>query len=154
MIIEKILGNICDINFSEERSGTVDHVPIEWYEVHKKTLHKISRQGMQVGIRRQDGTPLQNGDVLWREGSDLLVVEISECECLALKPATMMEVAQACHAIGNRHAPLFFQEGELLTPYDQPLMTALNKLGLSTYKKKARLTKNIGGNSSGHVHAH
>ncbi len=154
MIIEKILGNIRDMNYTEGCPGIIDRVPIEWYEVHKKTLRKISRQGLEVGIRRQEGTPLQDGDILWQEGSHLLVVEIAKCECLALKPATMLEMAEACYAIGNRHAPLFFEEGELLTPYDEPLMTALARLDLPNYRKTARLTRSIGGSNGGHVHSH
>lgn len=154
MIVEKILGNIRHIDFTEGAPGNIDWVPIEWYEVQKKSLHKFSRQGLEVGIRRQEGTPLQNGDILWQEGRNWLVVEIAECECLAVKAATMMEMAEAGYAIGNRHAPLFLEEGELLTPYDEPLMTALTRLGLSIYKKKARLTASIGGHSSGHAHSH
>jgi len=154
MIISRILGNIKDTGLAETEHSTIDWVPIEWYEVHKKTLHKFSREGVEVGIRREDTTPLRSGDILWLDNGYLLIVEISECECLGLMPGTMTEMAEACYAIGNRHAPLFLEEGELLTPYDEPLMTALTKLGLSCCKKTARLTRSIGGHAGGHTHSH
>lgn len=154
MMVEKILGNIKDMDGAEREDNSIDCVNIEWYEVHKKTLHKFSREGVEVGIRREETTPLRSGDILWREDGNLLVVEIAECECLGLTPGTMAEMAEACYAIGNRHAPLFLEEGELLTPYDEPLMTALTKLGLSYRRKTARLNRSIGGHAGGHAHSH
>lgn len=154
MIVEKILGNIKHSIREENDYNVIDCVPVEWYEVHKKILHKVSKKGLQVGIRREEAIPLRDGDILWQDDRNLLVIEISECECLALKPVTMLEMAEACYAIGNKHAPLFIEGEELLTPYDEPLIKVLARCGLSSYKKNARLTRSIGGHAGGHVHSH
>lgn len=149
MIIEKIAGNLEDRDIGElER----DDVYIEWYEVEKKVLHKMSRGGIEIGIRNSGVCPLQDGDILYQDEKKALVLKILECQCIALKPKTMAEMGKACYEIGNRHAPLFIEEDELLTPFDEPLMTALIKCGFSAEKKNARLKIPLGGHIHGHSH--
>lgn len=136
MIVEKIVGNIKDTEIEETEC---DYLLIEWYEVGKKVLHKTSGNGVEVGIRNSSGHCLHDGDILWREGKKALVLKISDCECIALKPETMSEMGNACYEIGNRHAPLFFEGDEILTPFDEPLMAALSKCGFKAYKRYAKL---------------
>ena len=155
MIIEKIVCNIKDKD-KDKDIGEIerDYVLIEWYEVEKKVLHKVSKNGMDIGIRNSEGSPLCDGDILWQDDKKALVVEIPECDCIALKPNTMIEMGKACYEIGNRHTPLFIEDGELLTPFDEPLMTALLKCGFFTYKKTAKLKTPLGGHAHGHSHSH
>lgn len=151
MVIEKIIGNIKKIHLDNLE---YDFVPIEWYEVEKKILHKKSRSGIEVGIRNDVGTHLHDGDILWKDDKKALILEIQECLCLALKPKTMMEMGKACYETGNRHAPLFIEGEELLTPFDEPLMTALSKCGFEVTKKAAKLITPLGGHAHGHSHTH
>jgi len=151
MIVEKVIYNIKDRNIGEVER---DYVFIEWYEVEKKVLHKVSKNGMVVGIRNSWGYPLRDGDVLWQDNKTALIVEIPECECIALEPATMLEMGKACYEIGNRHAPLFIEDGVLLTPFDEPLLKVLLKCGFRAYKKTAKLTTPLGGHAHGHSHSH
>lgn len=155
MIIEKIAGNLADRDISGfER----DDVSIEWYEVEKKILHKTSAGGLEIGIRNSSDRPLRDGDILYQDDRMVLVIKIPESSCIVLKPKTMAEMGKACYEIGNRHAPLFIEGDELLTPFDEPLMTALIKCGFSAEKKTARLKIPSGGHAhgdaQGHSHGH
>ncbi|MHB8062743.1 MAG: urease accessory protein UreE [Ruminiclostridium sp.] len=133
----------------------IDYVQIEWYEVSKKILHKLSKNGVDVGIKLDRNVPLKHGDILWIEGNKALVIDIPECECIALEPQTTIMMGKACYEIGNRHTPLFYQEDTLLMPYDEPLLQALKKCGFSAYKKLARLISPLGGEViHGHSHEH
>lgn len=149
MIIEKIAGNTKDTDIGKLECDTVF---IEWYEAGKKVLHKVSKNGTEVGIRNTEGCPLRDGDILWRDDKKALVVEIKECDCIALKPGTMLEMGKACYEMGNRHAPLFVEDGELLAPFDEPLLAALTKCGFPVYRKTARLKTPLGGHAHGHSH--
>jgi len=151
MIVEKVLYNIKDRELNKLEADFVD---IEWYEVNKKILHKISSNGVEVGIRNSEGETLKEGDVLWQEGDKVLIVRIPYCDCIVLKPKNMYEMGKSCYEIGNRHAPLFIEGDELMTPYDEPLMQALIKCGLSPYKKSCKLTTPLGGNPHGPYHSH
>lgn len=151
MLIESIVCSKLDRNYL---SGfDIDYVEIEWYEVSKKILHKVSSKGIEVGIKLSGDRPLQHGDILYLEGNSVLIVQIPECDCIALKPHTMSDMGKACYEIGNRHSPLFYQEDRLLMPYDPPLLEALKKCGFEAYKCSARLITPLGTNHS-HSHNH
>lgn len=132
----------------------IDYISVEWYETSKKVLHKLSKKGTDVGVKLQKDQNLSHGDILWIEGNKVLVIEIPECDCIAIKPKTLMMMGKACYEIGNRHTPLFYQDEELLLPYDEPLFKALKKCELEPYKKSARLISPLGGNEHGHSHTH
>lgn len=151
MIIEKIVGNLADMDIGGlER----DDVYIEWYEVEKKVLHKTSAGGIEIGIRNSGDCPLHDGDILYKDDRKVFVLNILETYCVVLKPKTMAEMGKACYEMGNRHAPLFIEKDELLTPFDEPLLTFLIKCGFSVEKKNARLKIPVGGYTHGHSHAH
>jgi len=151
VLIENIIDDLNEHDLSDiER----DYVPVEWYEVEKKLLYKVSRNGMEVGIRNLEGRPLRDGDVLWHDHHKALLVEILPCDCIALKPNTMLEMGKACYEFGNRHAPLFMEAGELLTPFDAPLFNVLGKYGFAVYMKTAKLKTPLGGYAQGHSQGH
>lgn len=132
----------------------MDYIEVEWYEVSKKILHKTSKKGREVGIKLDIDRALRHGDILHLEGRSALIVEIPECECIALKPQTLATMGKACYEIGNRHSPLFYQEERLLMPYDPPLLEALKKCGFVACKCSARLIRPLGGGNGGHSHGH
>ena len=132
----------------------IDFVEIEWYEVSKKILHKVSSKGVEVGLKLSSDKALKHGDVLHLEGNSALVVQIPECDCIALRPQTLSAMGKACYEIGNRHAPLFYQEDRLLMPYDPPLLEALKKCGFEAYKCSARLIAPLGTLHHDHSHEH
>ena len=152
MLIDSIVCNTPEnIDLSE---FDIDFVEVEWYEVAKKVLHKVSKKGLEIGIKLKNEGNLKHGDILMLEENRALVVEIPECECIALEPASAILMGKACYEIGNRHSPLFFQEERLLIPYDAPLLEALKKCGFDAYKCSARLISPLGSERSQHSHNH
>ncbi|HOV24802.1 MAG TPA: urease accessory protein UreE [Pseudobacteroides sp.] len=151
MIADKVLYNLKDV---DNKDLVIDFIDVEWFEVEKKILHKIGSNGMEIGIRNNGGEALKEGDVLWQDGNKVLVVRIPYCDCIAMNPQSRYETAKACYEMGNRHAPLFIEGDELLTPYDEPLMNALIKCGLSPYKKSCKLITPLGRHAHGHSHSH
>ncbi len=152
MIIDNI---VCSKSKKMDFTGfDIDYVEIEWYEVSKKILHKVSKKGNEVGIKLNMDSPLKHGDILHIEGNQVLLVEIPECECIALKPQTLEMMGRACYEMGNRHAPLFYQEERLLTAYDPPLFDALKKCGFEAYRCQDRLISPLSRQTGGHSHTH
>ena len=122
MIVDKVLYNISDTELKELEVYFVD---VEWFEVNKKILYKISSNGVEIGIRNTGSEALKEGDVLWQEGNRVYLVRIPYCDCIVMRPKNMYEMGKTCYEMGNRHAPLFIEGDELMTPYDEPLMQAL-----------------------------
>jgi len=84
----------------------------------KKILRKLSSNGIEVGIRNSNGEALKEGDVFGRReikfGCKDSLLRLYRAEA-----SNMYEMGKTCYEMGNRHAPLFIDGDELMTPYDE-----------------------------------
>lgn len=158
IIVEKVIANLKDI-LSEQESLVIDPIEIEWYETHKKIHKKITASGVEMGIRLDDHTlchGLKQGDIVYREGNRVVVVNIPACEILVIQVDNPYMIPKVCYEIGNKHMPLFRSEKEniFMTPYDKPLETLLEKLEVKTSHERGQLdlTKAISTSLGGHHH--
>jgi urease accessory protein len=127
MLITQKSGNI---NSGSISGRTIDAVRIEWHETNRRILHKITNAGVQITLKFLKESPdLKDGDILWRGDDHIIAVEIIACESIVIKPRNMLEASGICYEIGNRHQPLFYENHELLVPYDVPLLNLLQASG-------------------------
>ena len=160
MLLSKKIANLAD--GQQWSSYQVDYIDLEWYELNKRILRKLSRKERDVGIQlaiTEDN--LLHGDILSVEENEIIVINVLACECIAIHLQSMQEMAKVCYEIGNRHAPLFsannLDESTLLLPMDKPLLVMLDKLACRTSIIKDKLIKPLGGaarHSLGHAHSH
>lgn len=137
MIIKEKVGNIND---EAIHNTTIDHLSMEWHETNKRILHKHSQSGKEITIRfLKENQNLNQGDIIYRDDESIIVIDILPCEVIIVRPATMYEMASVCYEIGNKHLPLFFQENELLVPFDQPLYRLLSAAGYEIKKGERKL---------------
>lgn len=134
MICEEILGNIKESSFA---SCPVDYVDFDWHEAYKKLHRKISRGGVEIGVRLGDWVlshGLREGDVLGRlpDGKGVLAVHILPCQAIVLTvaPDHPRMAVKAAYEIGNTHGTMFYGEkdNQFLTPYTEPMLKLLQKL--------------------------
>lgn len=136
MIIKEVLGNLQNANISGK---VIERVSLEWFELDKRRLRKVTDGGTEVGIAAEGFLRLQDGDILYDEGGTLIVVELLAAEAIVLVPKTMTEMAQVCYQLGNRHAPVFLDQGQVLIPWDPTIAEWLTKSGISMQIEKRRL---------------
>lgn len=118
MLIENKIGNLSTIPVDGK---SIDWLMLEWYETGKKIIRKKTSSGRELSLKLLNAnTELNEGDILLNEAGVLTVVSIIPCDCIVIKPSTFIETASLCYEIGNRHLPLFYEEGLLLTPSDIP----------------------------------
>ncbi|WP_160680613.1 urease accessory protein UreE [Clostridium sp. C8-1-8] len=151
MLVENILGNLEEF---QVQGKEMDFVDVEWYEVNKKILKKVSSSGRTVGIRLDGSKKLNHKDVLFSDEQFILIVNIPECEAISIKPANMEEMGRICYEIGNKHITLFLHHEEILVPYDEPLMKLLEKNHFKIEKVEARLINGLETHSHSHGHSH
>ncbi len=137
MLIEKILGNIKEIK-NETRS--IDEVYVDWFEVDKNILKKSSGKGKAIGIKLLVPTRLKDGDIIYSDANEIVIITIPLCEAISIKPKTMEEMGKICYEIGNKHIPLFLNEDEITVNYDEPLYKLLEKKGFKPHKTMRKLT--------------
>ncbi len=151
MIIREKLGKL---NSFETNGKTIDHLCLEWYEKVKRILHKRTTQGKEVVLKFLKESPeLQQDDVLYEDEQCLIVVQILPADVLVIKPSTMYEMALLCYEIGNKHLPLFYQDEELLIPYEAPLHRMLQALGFQCNIEVRQLLHQLKTTVSPHAHS-
>jgi urease accessory protein len=135
LILKSILGKIQDFDVHGKQ---VEWVRISWEEMGKKILRKITSKGREVGI--SSDTPLQHEDVLYAGEETIIAIELLPAKSLVFKPKSMQEMALLCYHLGNRHASVFYQDGQIVTPYDDILEELLIKLGFAVDIEERRLS--------------
>jgi urease accessory protein len=151
MIIREKLGKL---NPFDTGTKIIDHLCLEWYEKGKRILHKRTVQGKEVVLKFLKESPeLQEDDVLYTDDQCLIVVKILPCDVLVIRPKTMYEMALACYEIGNKHLPLFYQDEELLIPYEAPLHRMLQAIGFPCEVQVRQLMHQLKTTVSPHAHA-
>ena len=150
MIIKEKLGNINDIVINYE---VIDHVLLDWYETNKRILHKHSQHGKEITIRfLKENQNLTEGDIIYQDDESIVVIDIMPCEVIIIRPGNMHEMASVCYEIGNKHLPLFFQDDELLVPFEEPLFRLLNTGGYNIMKGERKLISPLRSTVTPHGH--
>jgi len=151
MLIQEKIGQMGSF---EVRGRLVDMLELEWYETGKRIMRKHTRGGKEVALRFLKENPgLTEGDVLYADELMVVAVEIIPCEVMVIRMASLQTVASVCYEIGNRHLPLFFQEGNLLAPFEEPLYRWLVAGGYDVSREEKKLLCPLRSTVAGHVHS-
>lgn len=151
MIIKEKLGNLRDF---ENEAYDTDVLSLEWYETNKRILHKKTKGGREVILKFLKESPnLMQDDVLYKEETTLVIVDIMPVEAIILRPATMYEMATVCYEIGNKHLPLFYENDELMVPFEVPLFRLLTVAGYEPQKEKRKLLNALKTTVTPHGHS-
>jgi urease accessory protein len=137
MIIKQKLGTLGNIEQGQRR---IDRVELEWYETNKRIVHKKTSEGKEVILKFLKEQPsLMQDDVVYEDAEVLIAIQIKPCEVIALRPSSLYEMASLCYEIGNKHLPLFYEEDEILVPYESPLFNMLEAAGFGPVKMFRKL---------------
>jgi urease accessory protein len=137
MLIQQKMGCLSDW---EVGSRKLDYLPLEWYETDKRILHKNTWSGRALHLRFLSESPqLTQDDVLWVDESSLVVVDLVPAETIVLQPGSRYQVAAICYEIGNKHLPLFYDQEELLVPFDAPFFRLLQAAGYQPRQEQRKL---------------
>ena len=137
MTISKKLGNVNDTDL---QNRSIDWLPLEWYETGKRILHKKTMAGLLIACRfLQDGPAFTEGDIIYQDEQTIIAVKILPCDVMVLLPRNLYEVAAISYETGNKHLPLFYDNNELLLPFDQPFFRQMTNLGYDIKRENRQL---------------
>ena len=141
MLVKEKLGNI---NFFAISNRKIDYLFIEWYEASKRILHKKTISGHEVTMKFLNENPqLSEGDVVYEDDFNIVVIEISPCDAIIIRPRTMYEMAAIAYEIGNKHIPVFYEQEELLVAFEAPLYNSLLAAGYDVHQGKRKLANQL-----------
>jgi urease accessory protein len=141
MHIQQKIGNINAFNIANRN---IDWLQLEWFESNKRILRKNTQLGTEIIFKSLNSDPeLTQGDLFYEDEDKIIAIEIRSCEAIVVKPVSMFEMAAICYEIGNKHAPLFIDNDELLVPYDFPLFRLLSSLGYNVKQEQRKLLQRL-----------
>lgn len=125
MIITSVIRSINNI---ENENKSIDTLFLEWYETTKRIQRVTTENGKNIALRFMGVTMrLKDGDVLFEDSDEIIVVRIRPCRAICVSPKDNTEMAKLCFELGNKHLPIFLQEGKVYMPYEQSTYNWLNK---------------------------
>lgn len=141
MIIKEKIGNLNSVSIN---SRFIDYLKLEWFETNKRILHKKTQAGVEVVLKfLKENQQLTQGDILYENDNTIIVVEILECDVIVIHSNTMFEMASICYEIGNKHLPLFYENDELLIPFEQPIFKLLTAQSYNVKTDKRKLLQQL-----------
>jgi urease accessory protein len=91
--------------------------------------------------------------VIHDDADTIIIISILPCEAMVIIPSTIYEAAFVAYEIGNKHLPLFFQDGELLIPFDAPSFRLLEASGFVVRKENRKLSEPLRTTVNPHAHS-
>lgn len=150
MLVQQKIGNLQNFGTNHRQ---IDWLPLEWYEMQKRIMHKKSMAGTEVVIKFLSGNQnLTQGDVLYEDENTIIAVDILPCEAIVIRPKNMFEMASVCYEIGNKHLPLFYEEDEVLVAFEAPLFRLLCASGYAVEQGKRKLIHPLKTSVAAHEH--
>jgi urease accessory protein len=138
MIIEKVVGNTAT---AAEHAPHVERVYMESDELVKRIQRVTTDHGKEIGIRLQENKELADGDILFQDEKNMIVVAVKKDDLLTIQPVSIQQMGDIAHQLGNRHLPAQFEGEEMLVQYDYLVEKLLKELGIPYKREKRKVRK-------------
>lgn len=152
MIIETIVGNIHDMEKPEIGNRHIEKVWLDSSDLVKRVQRLKTDHNRDIGIRLKTPQDLVDGDILFMDDKNMIIVDVKTDDVLAIKPKTINEMGIIAHELGNRHMPAKFEGDEMLVQYDY-LVEELLKTKDIPFKREDRKVKDAFRHVTG-AHSH
>lgn len=136
MILDKILGNIKDM---EDIHCHVERIYLESDELLKRVLRVTSDHGHEYGISLPKGSEMRDGDILFNDGHNMVVISVKEDDVIVITPRDINEMGEVAHNLGNKHLPVQIEDGKIIIQYDYLAEKFLQDLQVNFERKNMKL---------------
>lgn len=136
MILDKILGNIKDM---EDIHCHVERIYLESDELLKRVLRVTSDHGHEYGISLPKGSEMRDGDILFNDGHNMVVISVKEDDVIVITPRDINEMGEIAHNLGNKHLPVQIEDGKIIIQYDYLVEKFLQDLQINFERKNMKL---------------
>lgn len=126
MIIEKIIGNVENMGLNGRH---IERVYVSSDDLVKRIQRVTTDHGKEIGIRLKDPKDLKDGDILFIDQHNAIIVSVTADDLLVIRPVSIKQMGEIAHQLGNRHLPAQFDEDVMLVQYDylvEELLIQLN----------------------------
>jgi urease accessory protein len=138
MIITEIIGNVDDISSADRH---LERVYLSSDDLVKRIQRVTTDHGKEVGIRLTEPKDLIDGDILYMDERNMIIVNVTSDDLLVLRPSSMKQMGEIAHQLGNRHLPAQFEEEEMLVQYDYLVEELLVQLEIPYTREERKVKK-------------
>lgn len=138
MIIEKIIGNIKEL---VDTPHHIERVYLRSDDLVKKIQRVKTDHGKELGIRLKDVKELMDGDILYQDEKNSIVISVIEDDVLVIKPTSILQMGEIAHQLGNRHLPAQFEKNEMIVQYDYLVEKLLCELNVPFVREKRKMSE-------------
>lgn len=138
MIITEIVGNVDDISSAGRH---IERVYLSSDDLVKRIQRVTTDHGKEVGIRLVEPKDLIDGDILYMDERNMIVVSVTSDDLLVLRPSSIKQMGEIAHQLGNRHLPAQFEEEEMLVQYDYLVEELLVQLEIPYTREERKVKK-------------
>ena len=139
MIFNQVLGNINEIDNLND--AHIEKIYITSEEALKRIMRVNSDHNHEYGIALSENIELKDGDILYRDDKNIIIVKIKGDDVLA-------------HSLGNRHLQAQFEDGKMIIQYDALVEGELKRDNINYSRENLKLKKAFRHVEFGHTHTH
>ncbi|WP_026558895.1 urease accessory protein UreE [Bacillus sp. J37] len=138
MIIEQIIGNVKEL---EKAPHHVERVYLRSDDLVKKIQRVKTDHGKELGIRIKQGKELEDGDILYQDHKNSIIISVLADDVIVIKPTSILQMGEIAHQLGNRHLPAQFEENEMIVQYDYLVERLLVELEVPYTREERKMSK-------------
>ena len=152
MIFNQVLGNINDIE--DLNNVHIEKIYITSEESLKRIMRVNSDHNHEYGIALSENIELKDGDILYHDDKNIIIVKIKGDDVLVIKPNSMTDMGIIAHSLGNRHLQAQFEDGKMIIQYDALVEGELKRDNINYSRENLKLKKAFRHVEFGHTHTH
>lgn len=137
MIIDQIVGNVEEISTAGRH---IERVNLSSDDLVKRIQRVTTDHGKEVGIRLKEPKDLIDGDILYMDDRNMIVISVTSDDLLVIHPTSIKQMGEIAHQLGNRHLPAQFEDKVMLVQYDYLVEELLKQLEIP-YSREDRKVK-------------
>lgn len=136
MIIEEIMGNVETVDINGRH---IERVYMASDDLVKRIQRVKTDHGNEVGIRLKEPKDIVDGDILYMDERNVILVSVSADDLLVIRPASIKQMGEIAHQLGNRHLPAQFEENIMLVQYDYLVEELLQQLNIPYIREERKV---------------
>ncbi|MGG3468578.1 urease accessory protein UreE [Neobacillus pocheonensis] len=138
MIIEQIVGNVVETPVSGRH---IEKVFLSSDDLMKRIQRVKTDHGKEIGIRLKEPRDLLDGDILYIDDRNIIVVSVMTDDLLVIRPTNLQQMGEIAHQLGNRHLPAQFEGDEMLVQFDYLVEELLDSLKIPFAREERKVKK-------------
>lgn len=103
MILDSVIANTHELDAAELAGLHEEKIVLPGAELVKRVQRVTTDHGRDVGIRLATAGDLRDGDVLYRDEQNYIVISVLPTDVLVIAPRGIREMGTIAHNLGNRH---------------------------------------------------